>query len=64
MTTKKTDEQESGSRKREKNGSFRLKHVQGLKDSAAHPYPDFPQVPPIPHPPRTPTQERRFLKAS
>ena len=36
---------ETGSRKREKNGSFCLKHVQGCKDSAAHSHPNFPQVP-------------------
>ena len=42
---------ETGSRNRGKNGSFCLKHVQGLKDSAAHPYPNFPQVRPLPSTP-------------
>ena len=52
VTRKRTDEQESGSRKREKDGSFFLKHVQGLKDSAAHPYPNFLKCP------RTRTQDK------
>ena len=51
VTRKRTDEKESGSRKCEKDRSFFLKHVQGLKDSPAHPYRNFPQVPPTPHPP-------------
>ena len=46
VTTKRTDEKETGSRKQgsEKKGSFCLQHVQGLKDSAVHPHPNFFQV--------------------
>ena len=42
---------ETGSGNRGKNGLFCLKHVQGLKDSAAPPHPNFPQVRPPPVPP-------------
>ena len=54
VTTKRTDEKETGSRKQgsEKKGSFCLQHVQGLKDSAVHPHPNFLQVYPPPPRPR------------
>ena len=41
---------ETGSRNLGKNGFFCLKHAQELKDSAAHPHPNFPQVRPYPRP--------------
>ena len=46
VTTQGNAELETGSRKQgsEKKASFCLQQVQGLKDSAAHPHTNFPQV--------------------
>ena len=63
VTTKRTDEKETGSRKQgsEKNGSFCLQHVQGLKDSAVHPHPNFFQVC-LPPRPLAPGQDHAFFE--